>query len=874
MTATEARSESAGAQGQIAPPNRLAVLPLLALCLAILPLISPGVALAAMKEEPRSFSLQERSPAAIERVVLEPIDRERLLAEDRERRQVVERPIPLRFAVAEEVSLDLRNSGTWTALPDGRLWRLRIVSPGAVSNNLGITRLVLPEGAKLWIYDSSGEDGHGPYTHRDRNHEGGLWTPVVRGEEIVVELFLPSEATRPLLTIGQVNKGYRGLGEEGLDKSGSCNNDVVCPEGVPWSDEIGSVARYTISGTSLCSGQLVNNTAIDYTPYFLSADHCGVTTANDHTLAFYWNFESPTCGALGGGSLAETQNGATFRASHAPSDFLLVELDAAPVAANAFFSGWDATGAAPASTVGIHHPSGDEKAISFNTNAVTSTAYGSNTPSPTANHWRVDDWEDGTTEGGSSGSCLWDAATHRCIGQLHGGFASCSAPSDPDWYGKLSVSWNGGGTQATRLRDWLDPGNTGTLSLHGDPHVTTLDGTHYDFQGAGEYVILRDPGVAEVQVRQAPIATTFNPGPNPYHGLATCVSLNSAVAARVGDRRVTYQPDLSGVPNPAGLELRVDGVLTALGPNGIDLGNGGRIVPTSAPGGLEVVFPEKYSLQVTPGWWSSQSQWYLNIGVARVPSASARGASPRDVRRIGGLAGPIASGSWLPVLPDGTSLGAMPASLHDRFVELYEVFGKAWRVTDDSSLFDYASGTSTATFTLESWPMEKPPCVLPNVRPAEPARLEVAQQACAGIRDQQMRADCVFDVQVTGEIGFAETYRRTEDLTRDEGGVRPHFQCYAVERPTPRSAGRTVTLRDQFGAYEAKLGQITQICAPVDKNGEGIPDDELHLVCYEISNPPDLRRPVETTNQFGRARMYVRGAKELCVPSTKRELER
>jgi hypothetical protein len=216
----------------------------------------------------------------------------------------------------------------------------------------------------------------------------------------------------------------------------------------------------------------------------------------------------------------------------------------------------------------------------------------------------------------------------------------------------------------------------------------------------------------------------------------------------------------------------------------------------------------------------------------------------------------------------------MPSSLHDRYVELYQKFGKAWRVTNQSSLFDYAPGNSTATFTLESWPMEQPPCLLPDARPVEPASLEVARQACAGIRDQQLHADCVFDVQVTGEVGFAETYRLTEDRTPSEGGARPHFQCYRVDRPTPESEDRVVKLRDQFGKTEAKLGRITRICTPVDKNGEGIPDEDLHLVCYEITNPQDARRPVSTTNQFGRAKMYVRESEELCVPSGKRELER
>jgi lysyl endopeptidase len=77
---------------------------------------------------------------------------------------------------------------------------------------------------------------------------------------------------------------------------------------------------------------------------------------------------------------------------------------------------------------------------------------------------------------------------------------------------------------------------------------------------------LRDGNGLEILTRQTPIATIFNPGPNPYTGLATCVSLNTAVAARVGAHRVTYQPNFSGVPDPSGLQLRVDGVLTTLGP--------------------------------------------------------------------------------------------------------------------------------------------------------------------------------------------------------------------------------------------------------------------------------------------------------------------
>ena len=51
---------------------------------------------------------------------------------------------------------------------------------------------------------------------------------------------------------------------------------------------------------------------------------------------------------------------------------------------------------------------------------------------------------------------------------LSGGFAACGNDSD-DWYGKFSFAWenNGAATANRRLRDWLDPNNTGTLTIDG-----------------------------------------------------------------------------------------------------------------------------------------------------------------------------------------------------------------------------------------------------------------------------------------------------------------------------------------------------------------------------------------------------------------------
>lgn len=279
----------------------------------------------------------------------------------------------------------------------------------------------------------------------------------------------------------------------------------------------------------------------------------------------------------------------------------------------------------------------------------------------------------------------------------------------------------------------------------GDPHLTTVDGVHYDFQGAGEFVALRDGHGLEIQTRQTPVATTFDPGPNPYTGLATCVSINTAVAVRVSGHRVTYQPNAGDALDPSALQLRVDGVVTSLDAQGLTLGAGARVIKSPAGAGLEIDFADDTIMIVTPGWWDSQKKWYLTVSLFHT-------------RAREGIMGAVAPGSWLPALPDGTSLGPMPTDLHQRSVDLNRTFADAWRVTDQTSLFDYAPGMSSATFTLRDWPQESPPCVVPGNEPAKPLDAAVAREVCRDITGKNRNADCVFDVTVTGERGFARTY--------------------------------------------------------------------------------------------------------------------
>lgn len=297
---------------------------------------------------------------------------------------------------------------------------------------------------------------------------------------------------------------------------------------------------------------------------------------------------------------------------------------------------------------------------------------------------------------------------------------------------------------------------------NGDPHITTVSGENYDFHSAGEFTVLRR-GDMEIQARQTPVSSA--PAIYNWHTqLASCVSVNTAVAARVNGRRVTYQPSLNGVANPQGMELRIDGTLVDIDTVvTVPLGNGARVAKTNVGVGIQIDFPDGTYLAVIPGWWAPQNTWYLNLIVKETPATE-------------GIMGFIPNGSWLPRLPNGASMGARPAVEAARYNDLNVTFADAWRVTNATSLFDYASGMSTASFTDRSFPpVSGARCDIPGQPPIEPLPVAVAQEHCRPVLKLQDRTNCEFDVAQTGEINFAKTYIQVQALV-PRAEEPPHTQ--------------------------------------------------------------------------------------------------
>ena len=394
---------------------------------------------------------------------------------------------PWRFGYKYDVNYNLNNSGSWKILPNGdKIWQLAIECKNALTVNLLFQNFHLPKGAYLYLYDIDQTNRVGAYTSNNNRMDGELGSELVHGEKIIVEYVEPAEVKESgRFTISNVIHGYRTLAPieknllKALNSSGDCNIDVNCPLGNGWDSEIRSVAMIVVGGSGICTGALVNNTCNDGSTYFLTANHClGGSTGS---WAFRFNWESPpgtescatTVGSVDPGPpYDQTANGATILVNSAASDFALLEINNMTLTNaqnwNCFYAGWDASDLTTVTqATGIHHPSGDVKKICRENDA----PYHSNNGG--AATWYINQWEQGVTEPGSSGSPLFDQ-NHRIIGQLYGGAAACAGTvnnNQYDYYGRMGVSWNNG------LDTYLAPTSCGVSTLTDDgwdPNTPTL----------------------------------------------------------------------------------------------------------------------------------------------------------------------------------------------------------------------------------------------------------------------------------------------------------------------------------------------------------------------------------------------------------------
>lgn len=442
---------------------------------------------------PRAEALRDRLdpglPASLEHDPLAEIHVLRLAAvsleaERRADEERIRRGRTAHFAAVRPVEVNPWTAGTWSLVDESRnggtemdpsilgnlrrgmaRWQLRIHSPGARSLSLAFRRLALPPGARLAIGSEDGRFAVDPFGPEDVENHGRLWTPPVAGDRLLLELFIPVSRIDELdFELFRVHHGYAGFGADPLSKSGGCHADPACLDSERWHEPARSVGLVSIEGVRYCTGFLINNTAQDGRPLFVTASHCGARPGNAESVVVMWNFEKPACDAPA--PTAESryfQTGARVLATHRGADLTLLELDERPdPRLGLVYAGWDRSEADPLEAFTIHHPNTDRKRVAFTDAPVRPSQHLERREQRDGNHLYVPFWSLGSTEGGSSGAPLFNG-DHRVVGLLHGGYAACGN-QEGDWFGRLGSAWHGHGP-TYRLRDWLDPVDSQVLVL-------------------------------------------------------------------------------------------------------------------------------------------------------------------------------------------------------------------------------------------------------------------------------------------------------------------------------------------------------------------------------------------------------------------------
>jgi len=374
---------------------------------------------------------------------------------------------PMVFVYGNEydVNIDVLNSSTVIEESGLKTYLLEISSDGAYGIGLNFDQFSLSENSSLFIYDADRTFYLGALTNKNNKSDNILSTSIIKSDKIIIELTVPSiESNRILLHLDSIIHDYTDIlnyyGTHNSDSREDCNVNVVCSEGDDWRDQINGVVRVSM-GSGLCSASVVNNTANDRTPYVLFADHC--VSGNASSYVFYFNYQSTSCSGSSG-SLNQSISGSTILAQediNSGPDFALMRMTSnIPDSYNPFYVGWSRVNNAPQEAVGIHHPGGDIKKISFTSDTVSSGGTG-------GNFWEFE-YELGRVIPGSSGSPFFDE-NQRQVGIASYIYTNYCDPS-PDCYcsqqydhgyGRFDKAWPLG------MSSYLDPLNTGVETLDG-----------------------------------------------------------------------------------------------------------------------------------------------------------------------------------------------------------------------------------------------------------------------------------------------------------------------------------------------------------------------------------------------------------------------
>ena len=377
----------------------------------------------------------------------------------------------IKFAHTFNVLLNPENSGEWFNVGQHRVWQLAIKSEDAKSIGLIFSKYYLPPDARLFVFDPDKEVILGAFTHQNNKSYKKLAIYPLPGEELVLQYEEPIDANfQAQLELAMITHDFLGIvplkNRWKRRTSGSCNVDVNCETLSDLADQKRAVCRI-LAIDELGTATLINNASGDGKPYLVSAFHIYDDHETAEVTLYDFNYESPACTGLEGYDM-QSVSGSTALASFDSLDFILVELsDMPPASFRPYYAGWDATKSIAENCYTIHHPNGDTKKISHDEGRLDSLSFSRSFIR--FGHWKVFDWESGTTEAGSSGAGLFNIQK-RIVGTLSGGYASCD-DLNYDAFVRFDQMWDYRADSTKQLKYWLDPTNSGSRVIDGfDPY--------------------------------------------------------------------------------------------------------------------------------------------------------------------------------------------------------------------------------------------------------------------------------------------------------------------------------------------------------------------------------------------------------------------
>ncbi len=272
---------------------------------------------------------------------------------------------------------------------------------------------------EVWVVDPVIARAFGPYTQADAR-DGGRWLATIPRDTAVL-MVRTTGGTMPQVRLTGLSHLFRpidGLAGD-MSKVLVCNIDITGEQDAAIQEASTAVGLVMISygyNTGLGSGSLINNAATPaLEPYFLTANHVIDSQTEVNNTEIIWDYQTS---GLDISELPRSEAD-TLLVTNGTLDGTLISLTSVPVGEyGRAYLGYDTDPPqVNEDVIDMHHPLGSYTRISYGkireTN-LTVTVNNGGTDQTYLRETKIG-WDDGVTEGGSSGSTFL-YASNLCIG--------------------------------------------------------------------------------------------------------------------------------------------------------------------------------------------------------------------------------------------------------------------------------------------------------------------------------------------------------------------------------------------------------------------------------------------------------------------------